>query len=301
LCRYSAYEHIRSHSWSTILSICLSVLRLGSRSAHPRFSVCKRNVWVPSNAQHLAVPGFFDPDPSLYSLYSRYVGCLPILFQFTADEAHDLIQSYLIQRYLSANPDPTNDNVISYNGKWYWPWDFQMRLIKCDVNLGRQFSGALNKVNQDLLPWLICSTGYGGRFFKISWTNSSSLLAKGQNMYVGCNTEAWFYRSRIFRSNYCWPTGAWRAPFADSDLEERFHTLGGSCIWVCFKGSIPYDWRASQQSFIGIGKFLIYDLWHLWSRLRWHQLRLLSTYLIASNDLPFDSAPQVQDGLKSSY
>ena len=39
-------------------------------------------------------------------LYSRYVDRLHILFQFMADEAHDLIQ-----HYLSANPDPTNNNI----------------------------------------------------------------------------------------------------------------------------------------------------------------------------------------------
>src|SRR6267154_6276046 len=47
---------------------------------------------------------------------------LHILFHFTIDEARDLIQ-----RYLSANPDPTNNNVIGY--------DCRMRLIEHDVNL----------------------------------------------------------------------------------------------------------------------------------------------------------------------
>ena len=65
-------------------------------------------------------------------LYSRYVDRLHILFRFTADEARDLIQ-----RYLSANPDPTNNNVIGYNNKRCWPRDCRMRLIKHDVNLGR--------------------------------------------------------------------------------------------------------------------------------------------------------------------
>ena len=64
-------------------------------------------------------------------LYAHYVDCLHILFWFTADEACDLIQCYL-----SANLDPTNNNVISYNNKWCWPQDCQMRLIKHDVNLG---------------------------------------------------------------------------------------------------------------------------------------------------------------------
>ncbi|KAG8802728.1 pre-mRNA-splicing factor 8 [Serendipita sp. 411] len=65
-------------------------------------------------------------------LYSRYVDRLHILYRFTAEEARDLIQ-----RYLSANPDPTNNNVIGYNNKRCWPRDCRMRLIKHDVNLGR--------------------------------------------------------------------------------------------------------------------------------------------------------------------
>ena len=48
-------------------------------------------------------------------LYSRYLDRLQILFRFSADESRDLIQ-----RYLSANPDPT-DNVIGYNNNRYWP------------------------------------------------------------------------------------------------------------------------------------------------------------------------------------
>jgi len=48
-------------------------------------------------------------------LYFRYVDRLHILFRFSADKSRDLIQ-----RYLSANPDPTN-NVIGYNNKRCWP------------------------------------------------------------------------------------------------------------------------------------------------------------------------------------
>ena len=40
-------------------------------------------------------------------LYSRYVDRLHILFRFSTDEPRDLIQ-----HYLSANLDPTNNNVI---------------------------------------------------------------------------------------------------------------------------------------------------------------------------------------------
>jgi pre-mRNA-processing factor 8 len=65
-------------------------------------------------------------------LYSRYVDRIHILFRFTADEARDLIQ-----RYLTVQPDPNNQNIIGYNNKRCWPRDCRMRLIKHDVNLGR--------------------------------------------------------------------------------------------------------------------------------------------------------------------
>lgn len=65
-------------------------------------------------------------------LYSRYIDRIHILFKFTADEARDLIQ-----RYLTVQPDPNNQNVIGYNNKRCWPRDCRMRLIKHDVNLGR--------------------------------------------------------------------------------------------------------------------------------------------------------------------
>ncbi|GAA94310.1 uncharacterized protein L969DRAFT_90018 [Mixia osmundae IAM 14324] len=65
-------------------------------------------------------------------LYSRYVDVIHIMFRFTADESRDLIQ-----RYLSANPDPNNENLIGYNNRRCWPRDCRMRLIKHDVNLGR--------------------------------------------------------------------------------------------------------------------------------------------------------------------
>ncbi|KNE65750.1 pre-mRNA-processing-splicing factor 8 [Allomyces macrogynus ATCC 38327] len=65
-------------------------------------------------------------------LYSRYIDKLHVFFRFTADEAKDLIQ-----RYLTENPDPNNENIVGYNNKKCWPRDCRMRLMKHDVNLGR--------------------------------------------------------------------------------------------------------------------------------------------------------------------
>ena len=43
----------------------------------------------------------------------------------------------LIQRFLTENPDPNNENIVGYNNKKCWPRDQRMRLMKHDVNLGR--------------------------------------------------------------------------------------------------------------------------------------------------------------------
>ncbi|KAI9188902.1 pre-mRNA-splicing factor 8 [Blastocladiella emersonii ATCC 22665] len=65
-------------------------------------------------------------------LYARYVDKVHIFLRFDADEAKDLIQ-----RYLTENPDPNNENIVGYNNKKCWPRDCRMRLMKHDVNLGR--------------------------------------------------------------------------------------------------------------------------------------------------------------------
>ena len=65
-------------------------------------------------------------------LYCRYVDKIYILFKFNREQAKELIQ-----RYLTENPDPNNENVVGYNNKKCWPRDCRMRLMRHDVNLGR--------------------------------------------------------------------------------------------------------------------------------------------------------------------
>lgn len=65
-------------------------------------------------------------------LYLRYVDKVYVLFRFEAEEGRELVQ-----RFLSENPDPNNENVVGYNNKRCWPRDARMRLVKHDVNLGR--------------------------------------------------------------------------------------------------------------------------------------------------------------------
>lgn len=65
-------------------------------------------------------------------LYCRYIDRFFMVLKFTEQESRDLIQ-----RFLTENPDPNNENVVGYNNKKCWPRDCRMRLMKHDVNLGR--------------------------------------------------------------------------------------------------------------------------------------------------------------------
>ncbi len=80
----------------------------------------------------LTFPDVSTETKSPIRLYTRYIDRFWILFRFTHDEARDLIQ-----RYLTENPDPNNENMVGYNNKKCWPRDARMRLMKHDVNLGR--------------------------------------------------------------------------------------------------------------------------------------------------------------------
>jgi pre-mRNA-processing factor 8 len=65
-------------------------------------------------------------------MYCRYIDRIYIVFKFTEEETKDLVQ-----RYLTENPDPNNENIVGYNNKKCWPKDCRMRLMKHDVNIGR--------------------------------------------------------------------------------------------------------------------------------------------------------------------
>jgi len=64
--------------------------------------------------------------------YMRYVDQFYMIFRWSAEEARQLVQ-----KYLTENPDPNNENVVGYNNKKCWPRDCRMRRMKHDVNLGR--------------------------------------------------------------------------------------------------------------------------------------------------------------------
>ena len=63
-------------------------------------------------------------------MYCRYIDKFYIVFRFNKDEAKDLVQ-----RFLTENPDPNNENVVGYNNKKCWPRDCRMRLLTVTVFL----------------------------------------------------------------------------------------------------------------------------------------------------------------------
>ena len=108
-------------------------------------------------------------------LYMRYIDRIHILYRFTADESRDLIQ-----RYLSANPDPNNSNLIGYNNKKCWPRDSRMRLNKHDVNLGR----AVFWIVKNSLPRSLTTIEWDDTFVSVYSRDNPNLLFSMQYFEV---------------------------------------------------------------------------------------------------------------------
>lgn len=108
-------------------------------------------------------------------LYTRYVDRIHILFRFTADQSRDLIQ-----RYLSANPDPSNSNYIGYNNKKCWPRDCRMRLVKHDVNLGRAAFWEI----QNRLPRALTTIEWEDTFVSVYSKDNPNLLFSMQDFEI---------------------------------------------------------------------------------------------------------------------
>ena len=100
-------------------------------------------------------------------LYCRYIDRFYMIFRFTEQESRDLIQ-----RFLTENPDPNNENIVGYNNKKCWPRDCRMRLMKHDVNLGRAvFWEIKNK-----LPRSLTTIEWEKSFVSVYSKNNPNLL-----------------------------------------------------------------------------------------------------------------------------
>src|SRR5262245_19472735 len=51
-------------------------------------------------------------------IYTRYIDKVYMILKFDKSESRELIQ-----RYLTENPDPNNENIVGYNNKKVWPRD----------------------------------------------------------------------------------------------------------------------------------------------------------------------------------
>jgi len=129
-------------------------------------------------------------------LYMRYIDKVFIVFRFKPDEARDLIQ-----RYLTENPDPNNENVVGYNNKKCWPKDCRMRLYKHDVNLGRAvFWEIKNRVPRSIAQF--------------EWENSFVSVYSKDNpnfLFNMCGFEVRILpKCRMEEEDFTYKDGVWR-------------------------------------------------------------------------------------------
>lgn len=129
-------------------------------------------------------------------LYTRYVDRFWVLFKFDKEEVRNLIQ-----RFLTENPDPNNENVVGYNNKTCWPRDCRMRRMKHDVNLGRATFWEL----QNRLPRSITTLEWSNSFVSVYSTDNPNLLF---NM---CGFEARILpKIRAINEEFTQKEGVWK-------------------------------------------------------------------------------------------
>ena len=100
-------------------------------------------------------------------LYMRYIDKVYIVLKFDEEDSRDLIQ-----RFLTENPDPNNENIVGYNNKKCWPRDCRMRLIKHDVNLGRAVFWQI----KDWLPRALTTIQWEDSFVSVYSKDNPNLL-----------------------------------------------------------------------------------------------------------------------------
>lgn len=129
-------------------------------------------------------------------LYVRYIEKFWIVFRFNKEEARDLVQ-----RYLTENPDPNNENIVGYNNKTCWPRDCRMRRMKHDVNLGRATFWDI----QNRLPRSVTTLEWDNSFVSVYSKDNPNLLF---NM---CGFEVRILpRIRTYQEEFSQREGVWK-------------------------------------------------------------------------------------------
>eukprot|EP00921_Rhytidocystis_pertsovi_P010156 GHVQ01016254.1.p1 GENE.GHVQ01016254.1~~GHVQ01016254.1.p1 ORF type:complete len:1389 (-),score=164.53 GHVQ01016254.1:542-4489(-) len=100
-------------------------------------------------------------------LYIRYIDRFWMVFRFNKDDSRELVQ-----RYLTENPDPNNENIVGYNNKTCWPRDCRMRRMKHDVNLGRATFWEM----ENRLPRSITTLDWDGSFVSVYSKDNPNVL-----------------------------------------------------------------------------------------------------------------------------
>eukprot|EP00916_Digyalum_oweni_P016330 GHVL01026800.1.p1 GENE.GHVL01026800.1~~GHVL01026800.1.p1 ORF type:complete len:770 (+),score=80.97 GHVL01026800.1:1583-3892(+) len=132
-------------------------------------------------------------------LYCRHVDKIWLIFRFQKDEARDLIQ-----RFLTENPDPNNENIVGYNNKKCWPRDCRMRRMKHDVNLGRATFWEV----QNRLPRSISTLEWDNSFVSIYSNDNPNLL------FAMCDFEVRILpKIRTYQEEFSNKEGVWNYNF----------------------------------------------------------------------------------------
>eukprot|EP00388_Colpodella_angusta_P001693 GDKJ01005198.1.p1 GENE.GDKJ01005198.1~~GDKJ01005198.1.p1 ORF type:complete len:1781 (+),score=460.13 GDKJ01005198.1:1-5343(+) len=99
--------------------------------------------------------------------FCRFVDQLWIVMRLDEEESRTLVQ-----RFLTENPDPNNENVVGYPNKKCWPKDCRMKRLKFDVNLGRAaFWEMTNR-----LPRALTSLDWDSSFVSVYSKDNANLL-----------------------------------------------------------------------------------------------------------------------------
>eukprot|EP00917_Polyrhabdina_sp_WS-2016_P008736 GHVP01019511.1.p1 GENE.GHVP01019511.1~~GHVP01019511.1.p1 ORF type:complete len:2341 (+),score=339.36 GHVP01019511.1:584-7606(+) len=100
-------------------------------------------------------------------LYCRYIDRFWMVFKFSKEDTKQLVQ-----RFLTENPDPNNENIVGYNNKKCWPRDCRMRRMRHDVNLGRATFWEI----QNRLPRSITTLDWNSSFASVYSKDNPSFL-----------------------------------------------------------------------------------------------------------------------------
>ena len=119
----------------------------------------------------------------------------------------------LIQRYLTENPEPNNENIIGYNNKKCWPKDQRMRLMKFDVNLGRATFWEI----KNRIPKSLTTLEWNKSFVSVYSKDNPNLLFNMCGFEVRiipkiriCQTLENFYGDLNEQNNFNFKDGEWK-------------------------------------------------------------------------------------------